>query len=151
MSDDMMWALVKEKPEAGLWMKRVPIPEVGPNDVKIKIHKTAICGTDVHIYQWNEWAQHTIPIGLTAGHEYVGEVVEVGPGVQGFKIGDLVSGEGHITCGKCRNCLEGHKENCKDAKGVGEQKWCICRISCNSSFQCMAVQSEYPGRDVCDF
>ena len=114
-----MWALVKEKPEAGLWMKRVPIPEVGPNDVKIKIHKTAICGTDVHIYQWNEWAQHTIPVGLTAGHEYVGEVVEVGPGVQGFKIGDLVSGEGHITCGKCRNCLEGHKENCKDAKGVG--------------------------------
>ncbi len=114
-----MWALVKEKPEQGLWMKRVPVPEVGPNDVKIKIHKTAICGTDVHIYQWNDWAQHTIPIGLTAGHEYVGEVVAVGPGVQGFKTGDLVSGEGHITCGKCRNCLEGHKENCKDAKGVG--------------------------------
>ena len=118
-NDGMMWALVKEKPEEGLWMKRVPIPEVGPNDVKIKIHKTAICGTDVHIYQWNDWAQHTIPIGLTAGHEYVGEIVEVGDGVQGFKIGDLVSGEGHITCGKCRNCLEGHKENCKDAKGVG--------------------------------
>ncbi len=119
MSDNKMWALVKEKPEAGLWMKRVLIPELGPNDVKIKIKKTAICGTDVHIYQWNEWAQHTIPIGLTAGHEYVGEVVEVGPGVEGFKPGDLVSGEGHITCGKCRNCLEGHKENCKDAKGVG--------------------------------
>ena len=118
-NEGFMWALVKEKPEEGLWMKRVPIPEVGPNDVKIKIHKTAICGTDVHIYQWNDWAQHTIPIGLTAGHEYVGEVVEVGEGVQGFKIGDLVSGEGHITCGKCRNCLEGHKENCKDAKGVG--------------------------------
>ena len=118
-NDGMMWALVKEKPEEGLWMKRVPVPEVGPNDVKIKIHKTAICGTDVHIYQWNDWAQHTIPIGLTAGHEYVGEVAEVGPGVQGFKPGDLVSGEGHITCGKCRNCLEGHKENCKDAKGVG--------------------------------
>ena len=118
-NDGMMWALVKEKPEEGLWMKRVPIPEVGPNDVKIKIRKTAICGTDVHIYQWNEWAQHTIPVGLTAGHEYVGEVVETGEGVQGFKIGDLVSGEGHITCGKCRNCLEGHKENCKDAKGVG--------------------------------
>ena len=115
-NDGLMWALVKEKPEEGLWMKRVPIPEVGPNDVKIKIHKTAICGTDVHIYQWNDWAQHTIPVGLTAGHEYVGEVVEVGPGVKGFKIGDLVSGEGHITCGKCRNCLEGHKENCKDAK-----------------------------------
>lgn len=119
MSDNMMWALVKEKPEAGLWMKRVPIPQLGPNDVKIKIKKTAICGTDVHIYQWNDWAQHTIPVGLTAGHEYVGEVVEVGPGVEGFKPGDLVSGEGHITCGKCRNCLEGHKENCKDAKGVG--------------------------------
>lgn len=119
MSDNKMWALVKEKPEAGLWMKRVLIPELGPNDVKIKIKKTAICGTDVHIYQWNEWAQHTIPIGLTAGHEYVGEVVDVGPGVEGFKPGDLVSGEGHITCGKCRNCLEGHKENCKDAKGVG--------------------------------
>lgn len=117
--DGMMWALVKDKPEEGLWMKRVPIPEVGPNDVKIKIHKTAICGTDVHIWQWNEWAQHTIPIGLTAGHEYVGEVVEVGEGVQGYKPGYLVSGEGHITCGKCRNCLEGHKENCKDAKGVG--------------------------------
>ena len=119
MNDNKMWALVKEKPEQGLWLKRVQIPEVGPNDVKIKIHKNAICGTDVHIYQWNEWAQHTIPIGLTAGHEYVGEVVEVGAGVQGFKVGDLVSGEGHITCGKCRNCLEGHKENCKDAKGVG--------------------------------
>ncbi len=119
MSDNMMWALVKEKPERGLWMKRVPIPEVGPTDVKIKIHKNAICGTDVHIYEWNDWAQHTIQVGMTAGHEYVGEVVEVGAGVKGFKIGDLVSGEGHITCGKCRNCLEGHKENCKDAKGVG--------------------------------
>ncbi len=119
MNNNTMWALVKEKPEQGLWMKRVSIPEVGPNDVKIKIRKTAICGTDVHIYQWNTWAQHTIPIGMTVGHEYVGEVVEVGAGVQGFKPGDLVSGEGHITCGKCRNCLEGHKENCKDAKGVG--------------------------------
>ena len=117
--DGLMWALVKEKPGEGLWLRRVPIPEVGPNDVMIRIRKTAICGTDVHIWQWNEWAQHTIPIGLTAGHEYVGEVVKVGPGVLGFKPGDLVSGEGHITCGKCRNCLEGHKENCKDAKGVG--------------------------------
>ena len=112
-NDGLMWALVKEKPEEGLWMKRVPIPEVGPNDVKIKIHKTAICGTDVHIYQWNDWAQHTIPIGLTAGHEYVGEIVEVGDGVQGFKIGDLVSGEGHITCGKCRNCLEGIRKTAR--------------------------------------
>lgn len=118
-NDGKMWALVKAKPERGLWMERVPIPTVGPNDVKIKIRKTAICGTDVHIYLWNEWAQHTIPMGLTAGHEYVGEVVEVGAGVQGFHPGDIVSGEGHITCGKCRNCLEGHKQNCKDARGVG--------------------------------
>ncbi len=114
-----MWALVKERPEEGLWMRQAEVPKVGPNDVKIKIHKTAICGTDVHIYQWNEWAQRTIPIGLTVGHEYVGHVVETGEGVRGYRIGDLVSGEGHITCGKCRNCLEGHKQNCKNAKGVG--------------------------------
>ena len=107
MNDGMMWALVKEKPEEGLWMKRVPVPEVGPNDVKIKIRKTAICGTDVHIYQWNDWAQHTIPVGLTAGHEYVGEVVEIGEGVRGFKIGDLVSGEGHITAESAGTVLKG--------------------------------------------
>ena len=118
-NEQLMWALVKEKPEEGIWMKKVPVPSVGYNDVKIKIRKTAICGTDVHIYQWNKWAQKTIPIGLTIGHEYVGEVVETGPGARGFKAGDIVSGEGHITCGKCRNCLEGHKENCRDAKGVG--------------------------------
>lgn len=118
-SDGMMWALVKERPEEGLWMRQVPIPKVKYNDVKIRILKTAICGTDVHIWQWNSWAQHTIPMGLTVGHEYVGVVEETGPSVRGFKKGDLVSGEGHITCGKCRNCLEGHKENCKDAKGVG--------------------------------
>ena len=118
-TDGLMWAIVKEKPEAGLWMKRVPVPAVGTNDVKIKIRKTAVCGTDVHIYEWNDWAQHTIPVGMTVGHEYVGEIVEVGAGVEGFKVGDLVSGEGHIVCGTCRNCLEGHKENCKDAKGVG--------------------------------
>ena len=119
MNNNEMWALVKEKPEVGIWMKRVPIPEVGYNDVKIKIRKTAICGTDVHIYQWNKWAQKTIPMGLTIGHEYVGEVVETGPGARGFHVVDIVSGEGHITCGKCRNCLEGHKENCRNAKGVG--------------------------------
>lgn len=114
-----MWALVKEKPEKGLWMKRVAIPGTSKNDVKIKIHKTAICGTDVHIYDWNEWAQHTIPIGLTAGHEYVGEIVEVGENVEGYKIGDLVSGEGHIVCGKCRNCLAGLPHLCRNTQGVG--------------------------------
>lgn len=115
----MMRAIVKDRAEEGLEMKQVPIPPVGAEDVKIRIHKTAICGTDVHIYQWNQWAQHTIPLGLTIGHEYVGEVVETGSAVKDFLPGDLVSGEGHITCGKCRNCLEGHRENCCDAKGVG--------------------------------
>lgn len=119
MSGNTMWALVKEQAAPGLVRKQVPIPEVGPGDVKIRIHKTAICGTDVHIYQWNQWAQDTIPLGLTIGHEYVGEIVEVGSSVKEFAVGDMVSGEGHITCGHCRNCLEGHKENCKDAKGVG--------------------------------
>lgn len=117
--EKMMWALVKEKAEKGLWLKRVPVPETGKNDVKIKIHKTSICGTDVHIYNWNQWAQNTIPVGLTAGHEYVGEIVEVGENVEGFKVGELVSGEGHIVCGKCRNCLAGQPHLCRHTKGVG--------------------------------
>ncbi|MFI3283707.1 MAG: L-threonine 3-dehydrogenase [Erysipelotrichaceae bacterium] len=114
-----MWALVKEKPEVGIWFKEVDIPETGKNDIKIKIHKTSICGTDVHIYQWNQWAQKTIKPGLIAGHEYVGEVVEIGENVEGFTIGEMVSGEGHIVCGKCRNCLAGHPHLCKDTQGVG--------------------------------
>lgn len=116
---EMMWALVKEKSEVGLWLKKVPVPSVGKNDVKIKIHKTSICGTDVHIYNWNQWAQNTIPVGLTAGHEYVGEIVEIGENVEGFKIGELVSGEGHIVCGKCRNCLAGLPHLCRHTQGVG--------------------------------
>ena len=119
MDNNLMWALVKDKPQEGITMKKVPIPKVGYNDVKIKIHKTAICGTDVHIYNWDKWAQKTIAMETTIGHEYVGEVVETGEGARGFNVGDIVSGEGHITCGKCRNCLEGHKENCKNAEGVG--------------------------------
>ena len=117
--EKMMWALVKEKAEKGLWLKRVPVPVTGKNDVKIKIHKTSICGTDVHIYNWNQWAQNTIPVGLTAGHEYVGEIVEVGENVEGFTIGEMVSGEGHIVCGKCRNCLAGKPHLCRHTKGVG--------------------------------
>lgn len=116
---EMMWALVKEKAEVGLWLKKVPVPETGKNDVKIKIHQTSICGTDVHIYNWNAWAQNTIPVGLTAGHEYVGEIVEVGENVRGFKVGELVSGEGHIVCGKCRNCLAGLPHLCRHTQGVG--------------------------------
>lgn len=116
---DTMIALVKEKPEVGLWMREVPIPAVGKNDVKIKIKKTAICGTDLHIYNWNEWSQHTIHTPMTIGHEYVGEIVEVGENVEGFHVGERVTGEGHVVCGHCRNCLAGRGHLCREAKGVG--------------------------------
>lgn len=119
MDTNTMWALVKDKPERGLTMKRVEIPTVGPNEVKIKIHKTAICGTDVHIWDWNEWAQNTIRLGTTAGHEYVGEIVELGRDVKGFEVGEIVSGEGHIVCGVCRNCRSGRSHLCKGTVGVG--------------------------------
>lgn len=119
MATGTMWALVKDRPEVGLSMKRVEIPSVGSNDVMIKIHKTAICGTDVHIWDWNEWAQDTIRLGTTAGHEYVGHIVEMGANVQGHHIGELVSGEGHIVCGMCRNCRSGRGHLCKGTQGVG--------------------------------
>lgn len=114
-----MMALVKEKPEVGLWMREVPIPKVGPNDVLIKIKKTAICGTDLHIYNWNEWAQETIKTPMTIGHEYVGNIVELGSQVKGWEIGERVSGEGHIVCGVCRNCLAGRRHFCPNTIGVG--------------------------------
>ena len=114
-----MKALVKKYPERGLWLEEVPEPEVDANGVKIKIHKTAICGTDLHIYNWDEWSQRTIETPRIIGHEYVGEIVEVGSNVTGWKIGELVSGEGHIVCGKCRNCLAGNGHLCKDTVGVG--------------------------------
>jgi len=114
-----MKALVKKYPEKGLWMEEVPEPITGPNDVKIKIHKTAICGTDLHIYNWDEWSQNTIKTPQVIGHEYVGEIVELGANVQNWKIGQMVSGEGHIVCGKCRNCLAGNGHLCKDTVGVG--------------------------------
>ena len=114
-----MKALVKKFPEKGLWMEDVPEPQIGENDVKIKIRKTAICGTDLHIYNWDAWSQKTIKTPMTIGHEYVGEIVEVGRNVTGWKVGDIVSGEGHIVCGRCRNCLSGNGHLCKDTIGVG--------------------------------
>ena len=114
-----MKALVKKYPEKGLWFEDVPEPSVSNNDVKIKIHKTAICGTDLHIYNWDEWSQKTIQTPRVIGHEYVGEIVEVGANVTNWKPGDIVSGEGHIVCGKCRNCLAGNGHLCKDTVGVG--------------------------------
>lgn len=114
-----MKALVKKYPEKGLWFEEVPVPTISANDVKIKIHKTAICGTDLHIYNWDEWSQKTIETPRIIGHEYVGEIVEIGSNVTNLKIGEIVSGEGHIVCGKCRNCLAGNGHLCKDTIGVG--------------------------------
>jgi threonine 3-dehydrogenase len=114
-----MKALSKLKAEPGIWMTDAPKPEVGHNDLLIKIRKTAICGTDVHIYKWDEWAKNTIPTPMVVGHEYVGEVVDMGQEVRGFKVGDRVSGEGHITCGHCRNCRAGRVHLCRNTTGVG--------------------------------
>jgi threonine 3-dehydrogenase len=114
-----MKALVKAEAAPGLVMQRVKKPEVGHNDLLIKIRKTAICGTDIHIWKWDDWAQKTIPIGMHVGHEYVGEVVGMGSEVRGFDIGDRVSGEGHITCGYCRNCRAGRRHLCRNTTGVG--------------------------------
>ncbi len=116
---ETMKALVKARKEVGLWMENVPIPSPGKNEVLIKILRTAICGTDVHIYNWDEWAQQTIPVPMPIGHEFVGVVAEVGNNVQGFKPGDLVSGEGHLVCGLCRNCLAGRRHLCMNTSGVG--------------------------------
>jgi threonine 3-dehydrogenase len=114
-----MRALVKAKPEPGLWMEEIPIPETGPNDVLIKVRRTSICGTDLHIVAWDEWAQATIPTPMTVGHEYVGVVAEVGSEVQGIEIGQRVSGEGHVVCGRCRNCQAGRRHLCINTVGVG--------------------------------
>ena len=119
MNQKEMYALVKSKPEKGLWIKKVPIPAIGQNDVLIKINKTSICGTDVHIYNWDAWAQKTISLNITIGHEFVGEIAAMGDNVQGFMIGERVSGEGHLVCGVCRNCLAGKRHLCKYTKGVG--------------------------------
>jgi len=114
-----MKALIKAKPEAGLWLEELPIPEIGINDVLIKIHKTAICGTDVHIYNWDEWAQKTIPVPMPIGHEFVGKISAIGSNVRDFKPGDIVSGEGHVVCGRCRNCLAGRRHLCMRTSGIG--------------------------------
>jgi len=114
-----MKALSKLKAEKGIWMVDAPTPKMGHNDLLIKIKKTAICGTDMHIYNWDEWSQRTIPVPMIVGHEYVGEVVGIGQEVKGFELGDRVSGEGHITCGHCRNCRGGRTHLCRNTTGVG--------------------------------
>jgi threonine 3-dehydrogenase len=114
-----MKALVKTKREEGLWLEEVPVPVPGKNEVLIKISRTAICGTDVHIFNWDSWAQNTIPVPMPIGHEFVGVVAEVGENVLDFKPGDIVSGEGHLVCGHCRNCLAGRRHLCMSTSGVG--------------------------------
>jgi threonine 3-dehydrogenase len=117
--DKTMRALVKAERAPGLVMQDVPVPEIGPNDVLIRIHKSAICGTDVHIWKWDAWAQRTIPVPMHVGHEYVGIIEAVGGEVEGYKVGDRVSGEGHIVCGHCRNCRAGKRHLCPNTVGVG--------------------------------
>jgi len=114
-----MKALVKSKAERGIWLEDIPAPTVGHNDVLIKVSRTAICGTDIHIYKWDDWARSTIPVPLAIGHEFVGEIVEIGSEVKGFAPGDRVSAEGHITCGVCRNCRAGRRHLCINTVGVG--------------------------------
>ncbi len=114
-----MKALVKAEAREGLWLRDEPAPEVGPNDVKIQIRKTAICGTDIHIYNWDPWSQATVPVPMIVGHEFAGKIVEIGSQVRGLSVGDRVSGEGHITCGFCRNCRAGRRHLCRNTVGVG--------------------------------
>ena len=114
-----MKALVKRESGSGLWLEDVPEPEIGINDVLIKVDRTGICGTDVHIYKWDDWAEATVPTPMVIGHEFVGEIVEVGSNVSDFRPGEVVSGEGHVVCGRCRNCLAGRRHFCADTKGIG--------------------------------
>src|SRR6266478_3272834 len=114
-----MKALIKKERKPGLWLEDVPKPAVGINDVLIHVDRTGICGTDLHIYQWDDWAQRTIPAPMVIGHEFVGEIVEVGSNVSDFRAGELVSGEGHVVCGRCRNCLAGRRHLCAHTQGVG--------------------------------
>jgi threonine 3-dehydrogenase len=130
-----MKALVKKKKEKGLWLEDVPEPSIGDREVLIKIRQTAICGTDVHIYEWDEWAQKTIPVPMHVGHEFVGEIVKLGPAVQGLEVGEKVSGEGHLVCGHCRNCRAGHRHLCINTKGIG-----VNRPGCFA--ECLALPAE---------
>ena len=134
-----MRTLAKLKPEKGIWMDDKPVPEVGYNDVLIKIRKTAICGTDIHIYNWDDWSQKTVPLGMTTGHEFVGEIVDMGEGVRGFSNGDRVSGEGHLVCGYCRNCRAGRRHLCRNTIGVG-----VNRQGAFAEYLCIPAVNAFP-------
>ncbi|MGH8292768.1 MAG: L-threonine 3-dehydrogenase [Gammaproteobacteria bacterium] len=134
-----MKALVKAKAEQGIWLQDMPKPKIGHNDLLIKIKKTAICGTDIHIYNWDEWARKTIPVPMAVGHEYVGTVAEIGSEVRGFKLGERVSGEGHITCGHCRNCRAGRRHLCRNTVGVG-----VNRPGCFAEYLVIPAMNAFP-------
>jgi len=133
-----MKALVKSRAEEGLWLEDVPKPTAGPGEVLIKIKKTSICGTDLHIWKWDKWAQRTIPVPMIVGHEFCGEIAEVGAGVHDFTIGERVSGEGHIVCGHCRNCLAGRRHLCPNTQGVG-----VNRTGAFAEFLCIPATNAY--------
>jgi threonine 3-dehydrogenase len=136
-------ALVKAKAEPGIWMADVARPQIGPNDVLIRMQKTAICGTDMHIYHWDAWAQRNVPVPMAVGHEYVGRIVEMGSEVRGLAVGDRVSGEGHITCGHCRNCRAGRRHLCRNTVGVG-----VNRPGCFAEYMSLPASNVFKLPDV---
>lgn len=140
---DAMKAIVKSRPEPGLWMEDVPVPRPGPNDVLVRLHKTAICGTDLHIFNWDEWSRKHVTTPLVIGHEFAGTVEAVGDGVRGFEKGDVVSGEGHIVCGACRNCMAGRRHLCRDTVGVG-----VSRAGAFAEFLCIPAANVWYAGDV---
>ena len=143
---EKMKVLSKAKPEPGIWMEEADIPTPGHNDLLIKVKKTAICGTDIHIYDWDEWAQKTIPVGMTVGHEFSGEVVGMGSEVKGFAAGDRVSAEGHITCGYCRNCKAGKRHLCRNTLGIG-----VDRTGCFAEYIAVPAVNAFSIPDaICD-
>ena len=133
-----MKALIKSRREPGIWLGELPSPEPGPNDVLIRMRKTAICGTDIHIWQWDDWAARTIPVPMQIGHEYCGEIVAIGSEVRGLAVGDRVSGEGHITCGHCRNCRAGRRHLCRNTQGVG-----VNRPGCFAEFMVLPASNVF--------
>ncbi|HVP60834.1 MAG TPA: L-threonine 3-dehydrogenase [Myxococcaceae bacterium] len=140
-----MRALVKAKAEPGIWMQDVPVPEIGPNDVLIKVRKASICGTDIHIWNWDAWSQKTIKVPLVIGHEFMGEIARLGAEVTGFQVGDRVSGEGHITCGHCRNCRAGKRHLCRNTLGLGVNRpGCFAEYVSLPAFNVFRVPEEIP-------
>lgn len=140
-----MRALVKSRPEPGLWLEDVPTPGLGPQDVLIEVHKTSICGTDLHIYKWDDWAQKTINVPMTIGHEFMGAIVDLGAGVEGLRLGQRVSGEGHITCGHCRNCRAGRRHFCHNHLGLG-----VTRPGAYAEFVSIPAANVFPLPDHID-